>query len=239
MATEIYLSAIQKNFLLVRDGISSARASAANSLSTGLRVSSINDDAGAYLKAQALLDRVGTLREVKPNIGQAISALDATQAGSQAVEHLTQQLKGIALAAKSATDAEKADFAEQFNSVRTQIDSLVNDTSYQGVNLLASPTATLSVNDSDTAGTAYDVTGQATDTTTLGIGDAASYNNFATDADIDNALAALNSAISTVRTNESTLGGHVAFLGIREQFTEDLSNTAQSDQLIIDLVSRS
>ena len=224
MADSVFLNAAQRQFLTARTEISRARNTAADRLATGQRVSRITDDAVSFLRGQALTQRAGALRDAKADISQGISALQAAQTGTQAIEDLTDQLKGIALAAQSADATEKAQLTQQFDTVRQQIDNLANDASYQGLNLLANPAGDLDVNLSDQPSTTFTVQGQASDVAALGIGNAASYNNFGTQADIDNAIAAIDAATETIRSNESSIGSNASFLGIREDFSANIAN---------------
>lgn len=228
MIEPITLSNATRSFLTARTDLTAVRNDAASRLSTGLKVASITDDARSFLQAQSLLQRVGTLRESKADIAQGISALRATQAGTQAIESLTDQLQSIATAAQSADADEKARLAVQFDEIRSQIDSIAADTTYQGTALIDNPASDLDVNLSDRTGVTLTVEGQASDSTSLGIGNAASYNGFATSTDIDNALAAIDAARTTVRATESAQVSNTSFLNTREAFNEQLSNTLQS-----------
>ncbi len=115
----------------------------------------------------------------------------------------------------------------QFDSLRTQIDNLVNDSTYLGVNLLkASPDSlTVKFNESGTA--TLTVSGIASDSTALGISAVDSADSFATDAGIDTIVAELDAALTTLRTTQSTLGGNNTLINIRLTFTENLINTLQ------------
>ena len=214
--------------LQARQGLSVAQGTATRRLATGLKIGAVTDDAKNYLRAQALTDRVGALRGVKDDIGQAISSLKATQAGTSAIEDLTRQLKGIVNAAKSASASEKSELAAQFDVIRDQITAVANDTSYQGRALIADTPDTADVVVSDDGDTTLTVTGRASDSASLGIGDGASYNDFATSADIDAALSAIETATNTVRSNESSIASSASALQTRESFSENLANTLQA-----------
>ncbi len=82
---------------------------------------------------------------------------------------------------------------------------------------------------------------QSTDSTSAGIGLAAS-NGFASDADIDAALANTSSARSTLRTSAETLGSNSSVLQTRIDFTQQLTNTlegAAADLTLADLTEES
>ena len=126
-----------------------------------------------------------------------------------------------------ATNTLRAAAETQFDSLRTQIDNLVNDTTFLGVNLLkASPdNLTVTFNEDGTAN--LTVSGIASDSTALGIGAVDSADSFATDAGIDTIVAQLDAALTTLRNTQSTLGGNNALINTRFAFTENLINTLE------------
>lgn len=235
MVEAISLSAAQSQTLTAQRRTSAIRNEASQRLATGRRISKITDGAHDFLRARTLTNRAGALLEAKSGIAQGIDSLLAAQTGLQAVGQLGQQLKGLAILAQSAEGSDRTDLAKQFDTVRQQLDNLVGDVSYQGVNLLSNPPDTLRVSLGDQPGTTLNVAGQASDATGLGIGSAsASYGNFATQANIDSAITALDSALSSLQSREFSIVGNAAILGVREDFTQNLADTLQSgaDKLI-------
>jgi len=229
MVDQITLGASQRFSVLERNRISEARDQSANRLATGRKVNSTKDDARTYLLAKSLIDRSSNLLAAKSNIGRGIDTLVATQNGLGAVQQLAEQLKGIALTAQSADSSDLASLSQQFDTTRTQLNNLVGDTSFLGTNLLSNPPGTLNVNISDNPTDTFSVAGQATDATALGLGTAGTtYNNFATTADIDAAIAAADSAISTIQSREFSIVSNAAILNTREEFTQDLADTLES-----------
>lgn len=201
------------------------REQTTNRLSTGLRVQSAVDDPVDFFQARSLANRSGDISGLRDGIGQALSAVDASLAGVDAIEDLTQQLKGLALSARGASADQRAAIAEQFDSLRDQINNLAGDVSYQGVNLLDGTSGSLDVTVGDISGGEVSVEGSLSDATGLGIGPSSDFNGFATDADIDNALSQINGAIEGLRSTASQFANNVATLNIRDQFSENLTNT--------------
>ncbi|MCH7935487.1 MAG: flagellin-like protein [Proteobacteria bacterium] len=118
-------------------------------LSTGLRVASSIDDPVAFFQAKTLNDRAFDFNEKKDGIDQGVSTVSAALEGIESIENVVRQLKGVATNLKSATGAQFTDLVTQFNSLRTQIGSLADDASFQGVNLVNNTTDTLSVSFSE------------------------------------------------------------------------------------------
>ena len=229
MVDTVALSPSSRLTLLERIEIARERDEASNRLATGRRINSIAEEPQDFLRARALTARVNSLLDAKANIGQAISSLETTQVGLEAVEKFTQQLKGLAYAAQSATGAEKDALIAQFDVTRQQLDKLVGDVSYQGTNLIADPADSQRVNLNDKPGNDLVVEGQASEIANLNVGTAATdYNNFASQTDIDTAIADIDTALSSVRANASRIGSNAAILTTRETFTQELADTLQA-----------
>ena len=126
-----------------------------------------------------------------------------------------------------ATNTLRAAAETQFDSLRIQIDNLVNDTTFLGVNLLKALPDSLTVKFNESGTASLTVSGIASDSTALGISAVDSADSFATDAGIDSVVAKLDAALTTLRTTQSTLGGNNTLINIRLTFTENLINTLE------------
>lgn len=221
-------SAVQTNLLALQRA-ADVRAESARRLSTGLEIERATDDPSSFFQAQALTGRVSGLFEAKDNIGQALSAVEGALNGVDALTDVSQQLQGIALAARGGSTEARAAAAEQFNALRNQLDNLAQDATYLGTGLVQGNADSLTISLNETGTSAATVGGSASDANGLGVGDAlASYNNFASDADIETALNDLSDAISSLRSTASSFGSDVALLDIREGFAENLGSTLES-----------
>lgn len=233
--SDVTLSAATRSALLTVLRTTALADKASDRLATGRRVNGVNDGAPAFFQAQALSSRAGDLLGLKDGIGQSASALGGALVGVDAISDLAGQLKGIALAAKGGTAAERAAAATQFDALRGQIDSLAEDVSFGGLNLISFAPDDLTVPFNETGTSSLTVSGIASDSSSLGIGTGAgTYGAFATDADIDNAVSALNQAITTLGATASTLGSNAALLNTRLDFTQALAGDLQTgaDKLI-------
>jgi flagellin-like hook-associated protein FlgL len=122
----------------------------------------------------------------------------------------------------------------QFNDLRTQLDKLAGDASFNGINLLKADKLKLTFNEDgtnnieiqakDTAGTV-----RAIDTSekSLGIG-AATDAEFSDDSKLDARLDALSKAVTTLNTQSSTFGSALTTIQTRQDFTKSMINTLQS-----------
>ena len=126
---------------------------------------------------------------------------------------------------------ERATYAKQFDSVLKQIDELVQDTSYKGINLLKGDNLTVVFNESRTS--TLELKGVTFDSTGLGFTQSA--NEWKHTDDIDTALDQITKATSTLRAQASEFGQNLSTVQIREDFTENMINnlTTGADKLTL------
>lgn len=197
-------------------------------LSTGLKVNRPADNTSAFFQAKALSSRASDLLAVKNVINQSLSALGSAQIGIDAIIDLTRQLKALAISAQNGTAAERQAAAAGFDTVRAQIDSLAADAGFGGTNLIASSPEDLTISFGASGTSSLTIAGIASDASALGIGTAQGvFNNFATNADIDNAISRIEQSIGTLNATASTLGSNTAILDTRLDFTDSLRNSLQ------------
>ena len=197
-------------------------------LATGKRVNRPTDNVRAFFLAKSLTDRAGDLLTVKDTIGQGLSTVGGALDGIDSITRIVEQLKATANDAVDQTAASRAEQAARFDELRAQLDGIAADVNFDGVKLLAGLPDNLAVTfDADT-GSSLTITGVASDSASLGIAAAATFNNFATDADIQAAIDALGNAVTTLRTTATGLGSNASVLNTRLDFTQDLANTLEA-----------
>lgn len=227
-AQQINLTAAARANLLSLQGTAKLIGRTQERLATGLKVNSALDDAQAFFQARALSNRAADLASVKDGIDQGVSALKATVQAIEAITALVEQIRGLAQAAKSeATDTQgtsnRSSFALQARNLATQINNLVNDASYQGINLLASVPSNLEVNFNETSAVELSITGATLHAGALSISTTTS--DFATNGAINADLTKLDSALSTLRTEAARFGANNTLLSTRLDFTSRFVNT--------------
>jgi flagellin len=118
-------------------------------LSTGLQVAKPSDDAVKFFQAKTLNTRAADLSDRKAAIDQGISTLDTALKAADALEDLTKQMKGVIDSARSGDATQRAEYSTQLKELAQQLEKLVADASYQGLNLLSTTASKLSVRFSD------------------------------------------------------------------------------------------
>ena len=226
--SDISLTSTDRASLLSLQRTSDIRNEAARRLESGLQVRSATDDPVAFNQSNAIRDRVNDLLNAKDDLGQGLSAIEASLDGLDALSDLNDQLRGIARSALGGNEAQRQAATEQFDRVREQFDALAADASFGGVSLLSSTAEQISVQIND-RGTTQDISGTPSDAASLGLGAAATtFNAFQSDDDIRAALDQLDSVRSSLRTTSQDFGSDVASLQTRDAFNTQLSNTLES-----------
>jgi flagellin len=137
MAQEITLSTATRTNLLSLQNTTGLIGRTQERLATGLKINSALDDALAYFKARNLNSRAADLQNIKDSITGGVSVITAAVQGLDSMESVLKQMKAIAQSAISAPESStRAKLASQFNELRSQVDGLAADASFNGINLL-------------------------------------------------------------------------------------------------------
>lgn len=226
MVDEVNLSGATRTNLLALNTTTQLIGRTQERLSTGLKVNSAIDDAIAFFQARTLSDRAGDLATLKDDINQGVSTVETAVHSIETMADLIDQMKGLALAAKSDNNmVNRSKAAVQFNDLRAQLDNLTNDASYKGTNLVKGSPANLKVTFSEDGSSTLTISGVPSDASGLAISTAA--GNFGSDANLDSAIMQLDSALSSLRATASSLGSSASVLSLRLDFTENLINSLE------------
>ena len=142
MASNITLTAGIRSNLLLLQQTSALLDKTQVRLATGNKINSALDGPAAFFAAKGLTQRAGDLDGLKNGIGQAISTIKAGDSGITAIESQIEQARGLTTQALGAlgNDANSVklrnNLAQQYNNVLRTIDSLAQDSGFQGKNLL-------------------------------------------------------------------------------------------------------
>jgi flagellin len=159
MSNNVVLGSAVRQNLLSLQGINNQINTAENHLATGLKVASAIDNAVSFFQAQSLDNRASDLLQRKADIDQAISSLTTATNAAQSVVSILQQMQGLVNGAKTETGAQLSASSTQFSTLMKQLNNLVGDASYQGLNLVNSSTSTLTVQFSLDSASVLKVTG--------------------------------------------------------------------------------
>ena len=193
-------------------------------LATGKRVNSALDNANNFFTAQGLDNRANDLNNLLDSMSSGINTIQAANNGITSITKLVQSAQALVSQALQTSDTTvRASLAAQFDSIRTQVDQLAGDASFNGTNLLNGDNLTITLNETGSSTTT--VSG-VTDTSG-GLGVVASTNSWASTSDIDSAGTNLSAALSSLRSQSQTLGSNLSTVQIRSDFTKSMVNTLQ------------
>ena len=252
MSNEISLSTATRTNLLSLQHTTNLIGTTQQRLATGLKVNNALDDALAFFRARNLNSRAEDLSAIKDQITGSVSVLTAATQGLESMESVLKQMKAIAQSAISAPESTtRAKLASQFNELRTQVDSLAFDSSFNGVNLLKnSPghftggadqltvrfnerTDPKQVNQLVISGLKSSDYSSIMATSAVTVGAAGSstvWGQTGTQAikAITAAISAIDSALVTVRQAAQQFGTNASMLQIRADFSTNIVNTLKA-----------
>ena len=193
-------------------------------MATGKRVQSALDDPINFFAAENHQQRANDLAFRKDAMGEAIQTIKAADNGISALTDMIAAAKATAQSALSTTSTtERSDLAAQFDVLRAQIDDVAEDSGYKGINFLTADSLTVSFNADGTS--AINLTGF--DGTTGGLGIDAAASNWSGDSNITDAIADLDAAKATLRTEAKELSNNLSVITVRQDFTEKMINTLE------------
>ena len=229
--SNISLTAGARANLLTLQQTDSLLTSTQQRLATGKKVNSALDNAQAFFAASANNNRASALTSRKDGLGQAIQVIKTADAGISAIDSLLDQAAGIVATAQGtlADTSDDVSLKAQYDEIITQINDIVDDSGYQGTNLLkGTATDTLDVVFNAKGDNKLTLTGVSSDATALGLsGGSATTFAGAVAADLNTIAADLVSAKSTLETTSTALSGNVGIINAREEFTNALINNLQ------------
>ncbi|WP_421951611.1 flagellin [Pelagibacterium sp.] len=138
---------------------------------------------------------------------------------------------GIGTAAVEPNDV-RGSLARQFNELRTELDRLVDDASFNGVNLLKGDQLKIVFNESGTSTIEIEAKNakgeaRAINATNLNILEVLP-EDLNLDTDIDALLAKMQISLNEVRSQAANLGSTLSVVQNRESFTKEMINTLQT-----------
>ena len=223
--SDIVLSAGVRSNLLQLQQTSDLINQTQNRLATGKKVNSALDNAINFFTAQGLDTRANSLNSLLDSMSNGINTIQAANNGITSITKLVQSAQALVSQAQQANNTTtQASLATQFNSLLTQIGQLAGDSGFNGVNLLAGNTLTVTLNESGSStATVTGVNYSNANNSPLSIANAA--NNWAGASDITAAATALSAALTTLQSESQTLSASLSTVQIRQDFTKAMINT--------------
>ena len=232
--SSVTLSASAYANLQALQGLAAQLGSTQEALASGKIVNSASDNATAFFESQGFLQSANDLSNVKNNLSTSLSTVNSVNNSLGDITTVVNQLQSLTTSALQDSDTtDRKKFASQFNSLRTQLDLLVNDATFNGTNLLNTTTSKLVVFFDAKNATALTIAG--VNVTSAGLHISVAQSAFANTTDINTAASLLLTAISTLRTDAQSFGSNATLIQTRQDFTSNLINslTLASNNLVL------
>ena len=209
-----------------------------NVISTGKTVNTAQDNGAVWSIANTMQGRVTALDAVKDSLNRATSTIDVAMSAGQQVSDLLSQLKAKALAASdtSLDTTSRASMNQDFKSLLSQISTVVNNASFNGVNMIESGGTTIYALANDNGSSKITVAAQS-----LAVGGAnvsiSATASFATAGQASAYVATLtsditnvNDALTNLGTGANALAGQLKFVSsLQSSLTTGVSNLVDAD----------
>lgn len=208
-------------------------------INTGLKIATAKDNGAIWAIAQNQRAESSSLNAVMSSLQRGQSTVDVALSAGQAISDILVQMKEKAVAASETglSSASKQALSDEYVALRDQIDTISSNASFDGVNLIsavatsstsisaianADASATIDIDHIDLSTSGSAVTGTLADLT----GTVAS----ADITNIETAIQAVSSALSTLGTGAKALDTHLNFVGkLQDTLDAGVGNLVDAD----------
>ncbi len=166
-------------------------------LSSGLRVNSARDDAAGLAISEKFRSQIGGQEVAKRNANDGISALEVGEGALGQITDSLQRMRELAVQASTGTLTadDRSLLTEEYNTLKSNVDSIIKSTQFNGIDLLTSGAGDLDVQVGQGNG--------ATDSLKISLGNIeGNFNSFTTST--------TTGAFSAATSNALTLGNITA-----------------------------
>jgi flagellin len=195
-------------------GLGSGQISTLNGLNAALAANNL----------QASISTTGQINIVTSN--DAASSTIGTVGGSATAFTGAGSVAATAPVVDPNSQAARANLVSQYNNVLQQINTTSQDASFNGINLLNGDTLKLIFN--ETGRSTLNITGVTFNDAGLGLSTLTTGTDFLDSNSANKALASLNAASTTLRSEASSLGSNLSIVQIRQDFSKNLINVLQT-----------
>ena len=144
------------------------------------------------------------------------------------ITKLVQSAQALVSQAQQANNTTtQASLSGQFDALLTQIGQLAGDSGFNGINLLAGNTLTVTLNESSSPTVAV-LGADYTNANAAPLNIANAANNWSNATDITAAATALTAALTSLQSKSQTLSASLSTVQIRQDFTKATMNTRQT-----------
>jgi flagellin-like hook-associated protein FlgL len=203
----------------VNDGTTTATYTAANNDTVQTLLNAINNTAN--IKVTASLNASGAIL-LTANSANVNITVGGTETGAGTLSSVIGLSAGTTNYVVNTT---RQSLATQFNNIITQINTAAQDATFDGVNLLTGSSYSLNV---DANGNTLTLSSGGGTATASGLGLAQATNQWQGNTDVNNALTAISSALTTLQTMSTSLSVQSSLATTWQTFSKSLASTLQT-----------
>ena len=180
-----------------------------NRVNTGMKVSSAKDSGAIYAIATGQRANMGAMESVRASMQRGQSIVDVALAAGDTVTAALEEMKGLAVSIAGSTGAAQTSYLAEYNALGTEIASAITGASFDGVNSLTALGSNAAI-------------------TAVNTGSITAAN--ATTANVDAAIAATTSTLSTLGTQSKSLGRQISFVNkLQDALEAGVGNLVDAD----------
>lgn len=197
-----------------------------NRINTGLEVASAKDNGAIFAIAQRMRSDVSGYSAVKQGIDRAISVTDVAMAAASSISDILVEMKEKAVAAAdvSLSTPDRNALNADFESLRDQIQTIVDNAVFNGTNLISNGSTNMLVFTAPSSGSVMTV--QAEDLSLAGATvTLTAASSIGTQALASGMIATLDTSISNVNQSLARLGTNSKKVDIHGTFVTKLMDT--------------
>ena len=210
-------------------------------LSTGKRINGAKDDAAGLSITQNMTAQIRGLNMAVRNANDGISLLQTADGAMVEQSNMMQRMRELAVQSSSdtVTDSQKAYLNDEFEALRTEIDRIGSKTRWNDRDLLTGVAVrtggTVGQHTFQVGSEVTGITATIGNASTTGLYTAISASDISTASGAETAIDALDSAITAVNTQRSTIGAAINQLTYAADNLSNISmNTSASRSRIED-----
>lgn len=195
-------------------------------ISTGKRITSAKDDPAGTGILSSLKTQDMSYGAVLKNLSAGQSLLRTSETALNGQQAILQQMKDLSTQASSdlLSDDQRGALAAQFDELKLQLDNVVNTATLFGQNLTGKNASGINIQSGIWAGDFKRINAVQSDAATLGLADV----NINDAAGATTAMQAIDTATSTVASNQSTIGTQLTGLAKMEEYSKENQNNLKT-----------
>jgi flagellin len=194
-------------------------------LSTGYRINSAADGAADLVSSEKLRTQLRGFEVAQRNMQVGSSVLNIADNSLQLIYDNLQRMREIAVEASNSTTTDFSSYQNELNALRSQIDTLAQNTEFQNTELLDGTTTTFSIQIGPNAGDSLDIgsafaDARATSATGLNLTATLDNTNFNNTTQASAYITTLDSAFQTLNSRITNVGKFQNALSTQLSFAE-------------------